>query len=380
MRLVSIVGARPQFIKLAPVCRTIQDREGVQHVIVHTGQHYDQAMSQVFFSELGIPEADINLGIGSGSHGRQTGRMLERTEEILLSERPDMVITYGDTNSTVAGSLAAAKLHIPVAHVEAGLRSFNRRMPEELNRIVADHISDLLLAPTPTAMDNLVAERLEERAVYTGDLMYDAVLFNRELAREGSTIVDALELKRGRYGIVTLHRAESTDGDHLRTLLQAINEVADRYLPLVFPAHPRTTQRVRSNVADWVPCESLSVIEPVGYLDMLSLLDNAAMILTDSGGLQKEAYFLGCPCVTLRSETEWLETVSGGGNVLTGVEVGEILTAVQSWMERPERGDSGVAAWDRTPFGGGDAAGQIVDAISAFPGMMNASVSTGSPG
>ncbi|MBI3029547.1 MAG: UDP-N-acetylglucosamine 2-epimerase (non-hydrolyzing) [Candidatus Rokubacteria bacterium] len=372
MKLVSIVGARPQFIKIAPLLRSFEHftRRGgppIDHIIVHTGQHYDAGMSDVFFDELAIPPATFNLGVGSGSHGSQTDQMLARIEGALLNGRPDIVVTYGDTNSTLAATLSAAKLHIPVAHVEAGLRSFNRRMPEEINRVVADHVSDLLLAPTPTAIANLEKEGLAERAVLTGDIMYDAVLFNRRLAAQRSSILDRLALEPRRYGVVTIHRAENTDDEkRLRKVLSALNEIAATAARLVFPLHPRTAKVLQSRFPAWSPHPRLQLIPPAGYLDTLSLVGHARMLLTDSGGLQKEAFFLGCPCITLREETEWVETLQGGGNILAGIEPEAIRAAVSAWEARAPAGQADFSAAAAAAFGDGHAADRIRDAVLAF--------------
>ena len=364
IRTVSIVGARPQFVKLSPVCRAMRAaRRAISDQIVHTGQHYDDAMSSVFFEELDIPAPAVNLGIGSASHGRQTARMLEAIESYLQEHRPDVVLVYGDTNSTLAGALAAAKLHIPVAHVEAGLRSFNRRMPEELNRIVTDHLSQLLFAPTATAMDNLSAEGLQNRAVLTGDVMYDAVLVNAGRARARSMILRTLGLTAGEYGIATIHRAENTETRSLRTLLQAINQAAARFGRIVMPLHPRTGAVLQSELADWRPHANLQLIEPVGYGDMLALVQGARWVLTDSGGLQKEAYFLGCPCVTLRDETEWLETLSAGANVIGGRDGARLGEALELLSQRPARCFDRLPDSGQSAFGAGQAAGRIVEAI-----------------
>jgi UDP-N-acetylglucosamine 2-epimerase len=365
-RIVSVVGARPQFIKLAPVCRAIAEHNAgathrIDNLILHTGQHYDAGMSSTFFDELEIPKAEVNLGVGSGPHGTQTARMLEGVESVLLDRRPALVIVYGDTNSTIAGALAASKLQIEIAHVEAGLRSFNRRMPEEINRVATDHISDLLLAPTPTAERNLHAERLGDRALFTGDVMYDAVLHARDRARQRSQVLSRLELPSSGYGIVTLHRAENTAVEQLRSLLPVLNEVAANYLPLVFPIHPRTQHIVQAQLGSWRPASALRLVEPVGYLDMLRLLDEARLVLTDSGGLQKEAYFLGCPCITLRTETEWLETVAAGGNIVVGTSRTRIIDAVRHWLEAPAR--PRFAAASSNPFGDGHAAQRILAAL-----------------
>ena len=372
MKLVNIVGARPQFIKLAPLERAIaefnsSDTRPVESIIIHTGQHYDTGMSDIFFDELKIPRAHFHLDVGSGRHGDQTARMLKKIEDILVDTSPDMVVVYGDTNSTLAGALAASKLHIPVAHVEAGLRSFDRNMPEEINRLVADHVSDLLLAPTPTAISNLEKENLSARTVFTGDIMYDAVLFNRKLAKQQSNILENLQLEPGTFGLVTVHRASNTDEKgRLKNLLRAFNEVAANELPLVFPVHPRTAHALKSQYADWSAHPRLHLVEPLGYLDILSLLDSAKMALTDSGGLQKEAFFLGCPCITLREETEWVETVESGGNLLTGVNPEKILEAVSYWKNRDHDGAADFSKQVPEFFGDGDAARKIFTALSQY--------------
>ena len=370
MRVVTIVGARPQFVKLAPVSRAMKDvsdsgKTSIEDVIVHTGQHYDAAMSDLFFEELAIPKPSIHLEIGSGSHGAQTGRMLEAIEKTLQKYEPDMVVVYGDTNSTAAGALAAAKLHIPITHIEAGLRSFNREMPEEVNRIVTDHISDLLLAPTETAMENLRAENLASRSFNTGDVMLDAVSYNSDLAEDRSDVLDRLGVQPGAYGIATLHRPSNTDDGSMDRLLETLSTVAKHHIPIVFPVHPRTAAILEKSDGGWERPAELLMIEPVGYLDMLKLLRNARIALTDSGGLQKEALFLDTPCITLREETEWTETIEAGGNVLTGSDEGKILGAVQRYLADSA---AGVTRADvpGTPFGDGDAANKIVDRILEF--------------
>jgi len=368
MKLVSIVGARPQFVKLAPFARAYaaHRRAGGEHiedVIVHTGQHYDVGMSDIFFRELELPHAAYNLGVGSGSHGVQTARMLEGIERVLLEVRPDLVLVYGDTNSTVAGALAAAKLRIPVAHVEAGLRSFNRNMPEEINRVVADHVADLLFAPTLTAVENLKREGLGERTVLSGDSMYDEVLNNRELAARRSTILNQMQVARGNYGVVTIHRAENTDDSiRLTNLLRALNQVAASGRRLIFPVHPRTAAAIKKSAGNWKPHENLSLTDPLGYLDILRLVDNACLTLTDSGGLQKEAFFLDCPCVILRDETEWVETLEGGGNVLAGTDPARIVNAVEELQRRFHDGKVNVAGKSRA-FGDGRAAQVMLEAM-----------------
>jgi UDP-GlcNAc3NAcA epimerase len=366
---MSIVGARPQFIKMAPLLRSFECNNSngsrpVENTIIHTGQHYDAAMSYIFFEELQIPQPTINLGVGSGRHGTQTGQMLEKIERVLLESQPDMVVVYGDTNSTLAGALAAAKLHIPVAHIEAGLRSFNRRMPEEVNRIVADHVADLLLAPTPTAIENLRNEGLSNKAVFTGDIMYDAVLFNRAVAERRSNILERLNLVPRDYGVVTVHRAENTDDERrLRNLLAAFNDIAASSFKLVFPVHPRTARLLSSKFAGWSPHPRLHILEPAGYLDMLRLVNHARMTLTDSGGLQKEAFFLGCPTITLRQETEWVETVHAGRNILVGVDPNKIRAAVSSWEDRLSEGSPDFSETVIGSFGDGHAAEKIHDAL-----------------
>jgi UDP-GlcNAc3NAcA epimerase len=370
MKLVSIVGARPQFIKIAPLARALEHANyqsaPVENVIVHTGQHYDVAMSDIFFDELKIPKPSINLAIGSGRHGSQTGRMLDKIEEVLLEHGADMVVVCGDTNSTLAGALAAAKLQIPVAHIEAGLRSFNRRMPEEINRVVADHVSDLLLAPTPTAMENLRIEGLASKAVFTGDIMYDAVIFNRDLAKQPSVTAGRLGLSAGAYGVVTLHRAENTDSlEILRELLMVFNDIAAT-LPLVFPVHPRTAKQLANQFSDAWLHPALHMIDPVGYLDMLSLIAHARVLFTDSGGLQKEAFFLGCPTITLRDETEWVETVQAGANILAGIDPIKIRAARANWETRLSSGKPDFSAKVATSFGDGHAAEKICAVLLSF--------------
>jgi UDP-N-acetylglucosamine 2-epimerase len=338
-----------------------QARREFDDRIVHTGQHYDDSMSAIFFSELDIPQPSVNLGIGSGPQGQQTGRMLEKIEEYLARHSPDVVVVYGDTNSTLAGALAASKLHIPVAHVEAGLRSFNRRMPEELNRIVTDHVSSLLLAPTRTAVQNLTTEGLGERALLTGDVMYDAVLFNAHRAQANSAVLRHLGLESGTFAVATIHRAENTAPGDLETLLRAINQAATDYGRIVFPIHPRTAAVLRGQVA-WQPAPNLSVIDPLGYLDMLALLQGARWVLTDSGGLQKEAYFVNCPCITLRDETEWIETLDGA-NAIAGRDGARLPELLSELSRRPPRHFDREPRPVDGPFGAGNAAQRVVSAI-----------------
>jgi len=332
MKVVTVVGARPQFIKAAPVSRVL--RQHHTEVLVHTGQHYDENMSAVFFAELDLPQPDVNLGVGSGSHGAQTAAMLAGIEHVLLVEKPDRVLVYGDTNSTLAGALAAAKLHIPVAHVEAGLRSFNRVMPEEINRVLTDHISDLLFCPSQTAVDNLAAEGITRGVHLVGDVMADALLWAAERARVQSTILEQVGVQEKGYLLATVHRAENTDDPaRLRTILDAFAAFDE---PIVFPIHPRTQARIATlNLKSKI--QNLKSIAPVGYLDMVRLEQSARMILTDSGGIQKEAYWLGVPCVTLRDETEWVETVHAGWNVLVGADTARIVAAVREFAPPKER-------------------------------------------
>ncbi len=314
MKIVTIVGARPQFIKAAPVSRALRER-GLDEFLLHTGQHYDPALSQVFFDELDLQPPDANLEAGSGRHGEQTAAMLAGIERCLLEQRPDWVLIYGDTNSTVAGALAAVKLHLPVAHVEAGLRSFNRRMPEEINRVVADAVADLLFLPTETARRNLEREGVPAgRLVWTGDVMYDAALQFREKALRVSRAVERLGLTEGGYALSTVHRAENTDDPaRLQALMEGLGRVAET-LPVVLPLHPRTRAALRRHGIE--PPARLTLIEPVGFLDMVRLEAGARVVATDSGGVQKEAFFHGVPCVTLREETEWTELVTAGWNRL----------------------------------------------------------------
>ncbi|MGH8250852.1 MAG: non-hydrolyzing UDP-N-acetylglucosamine 2-epimerase [Steroidobacteraceae bacterium] len=369
-RVMQVVGARPQFIKLAPLCRAIEAANavgaGIESRVVHTGQHYDPAMSEVFFDELGIPRADLHLGVGSGPHGQQTGRMLEQLEAVLTERRPDIVLTYGDTNSTLAATLAAAKLHIPVAHVEAGLRSFNRRMPEEVNRLVADGLSDLLFAPTLEAMRNLATEGLEARAHRVGDVMLDAIRAHAAGASVHSRVLDRLGLSDGGYLVATIHRAENTTLERLPMLLDALARVAATGRTVVFPVHPRTAKAIRETAQDLSRARGLRLLEPLGYLDMIRLVGGARIVLTDSGGLQKEAFFLGRPCVTLRDETEWVETVTEGANIVAGTEPSKILDAVNRWDEDLAGGEPDFSAAIARNFGDGRASELIVARILEF--------------
>jgi UDP-GlcNAc3NAcA epimerase len=374
MKILTVVGARPQFIKAAPFSRVVRQRH--TEVLVHTGQHYDAGMSDVFFDELGLPRPNHHLGVGSGPHGLQTARMLERLEEVMRHEAPDAVVVYGDTNSTLAGTLAAAKLAIPVAHVEAGLRSGVRDMPEEINRLVADRLATLLFAPTQAAMENLRREGIvaagaeagsinstderatrlpPQRAVLTGDIMYDALLAHRERARETSRILDELRLEPGSYVLTTVHRAANTDDPaRLADIFEALALLRER---VVVPLHPRTRAALMGTDIEVEP--PVLLIEPVGYLDMIALEADARAVLTDSGGVQKEAYLLGVPCVTLRDETEWGETLADGWNVLAGTDTRRIIEAAR----RPRPAGEPPAI-----FGDGHAAERMVAALDGLFG------------
>jgi len=327
VKVVTVVGARPQFIKCAPVSREI--RKVATEVLIHTGQHYDAAMSDVFFEQMSIPRPNHNLGVGSGSHGWQTAKMLERIEAILLEERPDWCVVYGDTNSTLAGALAAAKLRIPVAHIEAGLRSFNRDMPEELNRITTDHLSDICFCPTSSAVNHLANEGIVKGVHLVGDVMFDAFRHNSQLASVQSTILDRLELVPKQFMLATVHRAENTDRrENLTAILDAFVQLAESGVTVVLPLHPRTANDLAGY--EGLQRDNLRLIEPVNYLDMLSLERHASVIMTDSGGVQKEAYWSRVPCVTFRTETEWVETIDAGWNVLVGPNMSRIVHAART--------------------------------------------------
>ncbi|MEO0129207.1 MAG: UDP-N-acetyl glucosamine 2-epimerase [candidate division WOR-3 bacterium] len=362
MKIISVVGARPQFIKVMPLISAIK-KFRIKHVLVHTGQHYDYEMSKVFFDELEIPEPDYNLGVGSGTHGEQTGEMLKRIEQVLIKEKPDWVLVYGDTNSTLAGALAAKKLHIKLAHIEAGLRSYNRLMPEETNRVLTDHCSDILFCPTENAVKNLkkegftnilnngklislnesfprpLGERVGVRGkistsvfpivLNVGDIMYDALLMSLPIAEKKSKILEKLKLRPKEYYLATIHRAENTDDPkRLKNIIKALIQIS-KHKPVIFPIHPRTYKKI-SELGLLNPKSEIrnpKLIKPVGYLDMLLLEKNALKIITDSGGVQKEAYLLKVPCITLREETEWVETVESGWNVVvTSFKANKIAT------------------------------------------------------
>lgn len=354
MKICTIVGARPQFIKAATVSRVIEKSEDIEEIIIHTGQHYDANMSEQFFSELQIPQPKYHLNVGSNTHGRQTGQMLAGIEEVLLQEKPDYVLVYGDTNSTLAGALAAAKLHIPVAHVEAGLRSFNRKMPEEINRITADHLSDFLFAPTENGYNQLLKEGIDEKKVFNvGDVMYDAILYYNEFNSNRVTLVKQLNLKKDAYVLATIHRAENTDNEQrFQNIFNALCELAQTKT-VVLPLHPRTRQFL--NNLGWFTRlqKQLKLIDPVGYLDMLALEKEASLIITDSGGVQKEAYFNQVPCITLRDETEWVELVNAGWNTLCSPEK-PILIDLSASKPGLNRSPANLL------YGNGDTASKIV--------------------
>ena len=358
MKIVTVLGARPQFIKASAVSRVIRnDYSGkIQEVLIHTGQHYDHNMSKVFFDELAIPHPQYNLEISGDQHGAMTGRMLEGIEKVLLQEKPDWVLIYGDTNSTLAGALAAAKLHIPIAHVEAGLRSFNRRMPEEMNRILTDHVSSLLFCPTETAVHHLKAEGIQQGVHNVGDVMYDIALFYRDRAREQSTVMETLGLMHGGFALATCHRAENTDDPkRLCEILCSLSDLS-KQLPVVLSLHPRT----RKLIAEYglsLHLDPLIVSDPLSFLDMMALEQAAKVIITDSGGVQKEAFFYGVPCITLRDETEWIETVDSGLNQLVGASSHSILSAVNEIMQ------SSRECVRSTPYGQGKAASDILACI-----------------
>jgi UDP-GlcNAc3NAcA epimerase len=349
MIIFNIIGARPQFMKYFPISQAIKRYDSsVTDILVHTGQHYDYRMSEVFFDELGIRKPDYHLGVGSGSHGSQTGKIIERTEELLFQHKPDAVVIYGDTNSTIAGAIVASKLNIPIAHVEAGLRSYNKIMPEEINRILSDHVSTFLFCPSKRAVQNLQHEGFRSIhnngdlielhnvekptpaginnpvVVNSGDVMHDTILYARNIARTKSSILSDLNIKEHEYSVLTLHRAENTDDrDRLNLMIEFVNDTGNG-TPVIFPIHPRTRKMYES--ANEVFSPNIKIIEPLGYFDLIHLLNNARLLMTDSGGMQKEAFWLGIPCITLREETEWMETIESGWNILYKDFSGSIST------------------------------------------------------
>jgi UDP-GlcNAc3NAcA epimerase len=388
MKVVTIVGARPQFIKAAAVNRAIQKfnerKRRIYEILIHTGQHYDYLMDKVFFEELELPNPDYHLGVGSGSHAKQTGMMLERIEGVLEKEKPEMVIVYGDTNSTLAGALAAAKLNIPISHIEAGLRSHNRTMPEEINRLLTDHLSTLLFCPTTQSVKNLMKEGIKDGETKVvkkvGDVMYDSVLYYSKMAEKKSTILkelgpltpnSTLPTYRGlgvgrrnpNYYLATLHRAENTDNpDRLKSILTALNEIGKK-VPVILPLHPRT-KKMMDAYHLFLKSPRVCLIKPVSYLNMLKLEKNATAILTDSGGVQKEAYWFRVPCLTLREETEWMETVRSGWNVLVGIEQKKIVQEIIH-LEKKRLSEKGTQyeSISKGIFGDGKASEKIIQTL-----------------
>jgi UDP-GlcNAc3NAcA epimerase len=371
MKIATVLGARPQFIKAASVSRAIAEHNAPIHnsqskiheIIVHTGQHFDANMSDIFFDEMQIPRPDYELDINSLGHGAMTGRMLEQIEEILLKEKPDILMVYGDTNSTLAGALAAKKLHIKVAHVEAGLRSFNMHMPEEINRILTDRISDLLFCPTDTALQNLEREGFSAfpcRIIKSGDVMQDAAIFYRDIAAHKSDVISRLGLGGKPFAIGTIHRAENTDSpERLEAIMSALNKIA-REMEVILPLHPRTRKIMRDRGLD----SRCTIIDPVGYFDMIQLLEHTCIVLTDSGGLQKEAFFFSKPCVTLRDETEWVELLDGGYNTLAGASSEQIVAGFSQML-------SAEPDYQRNLYGAGRASQAIVAAMADYERAKN---------
>ncbi|UZQ49338.1 non-hydrolyzing UDP-N-acetylglucosamine 2-epimerase [Clostridium kluyveri] len=349
MKILTVVGARPQFIKASAVSNVI--RKCHEEILVHTGQHYDENMSQVFFEELNIPRPDYNLEVGSGNHGKQTGTMLIKLEDIYIKEKPDFVLVYGDTNSTLAGALCASKLLIPLAHVEAGLRSFNRKMPEEQNRVITDRLSNILFVPTDSAVENLKREGIKEGIYNVGDVMFDAILNFKKLAENKNEIIKELALQDKEYILTTIHRAENTNYiERLKNIVEALNECGK---PVVLPLHPRTKKYMTDYGLKFN--DNIKVIEPIGYLEMINLEMNSQKIVTDSGGVQKEAFFMKKPCITMRDETEWVETVENGWNIVVGTDKNKILDGIMNFI--PDKTQKNI-------FGKGDAAIKILEVLN----------------
>jgi len=368
-KIVTIVGARPQIIKAAALSRAIKNKysKEIKEIIVHTGQHYDNNMSQVFFDELGIPTPDINLNVGSGSHGKQTAKMIEGLEDVFISEKPDAVVVYGDTNSTLAAAVAASKIHVPLVHIEAGLRSFNKKMPEEINRIMCDHASTLLFSPTSTGLKNLINEGFNEKAeapfhmdnpgiFHCGDVMYDNSIHFSELSAERSSILENNNLKEGEFILSTIHRNDNTDNpEHLTAIFESLIELTEKSnLPVVLPLHPRTSKMLEINLSKELlekvqNSDLLKIIPPVSFLDIIALEKNCKIVVTDSGGVQKEAFFFKKPCVILRPETEWIELVNCGAAEIVGADKNKINAAFDRFLssediEFPELFGDGKAA------------------------------------
>lgn len=354
MKVASVVGVRPQFVKASVVSREL--RKNNEEILIHTGQHYDYEMNKVFFEQLNIPEPNYHLDIGSGSHGYQTGEMLKKIEEVLIKKMPDLVLTYGDTNSTLAGALAASKLHIKTAHVESGLRSFDRSMPEEINRILTDHCSDILFCPTKNAVENLKNEGITENVYLTGDVMVDSLLYNRDIAEKKSNILFELGLKSKQYLVATIHRASNTDSENnLKNIVDAFSELNET---IVFPLHPRTKKFLKIYGLYDKLKSSVILTEPLGFFEFIKLMNHAKMVLTDSGGIQKEAYVLQVPCITLRENTEWVETVEDKWNLLVGTNKERIVEMTKEF--RP------LIETHKNRFGTGDASKNLVSIIDSL--------------
>lgn len=360
-KILTVVGARPQFIKAGVVSRIIRDNfsDRLDEILIHTGQHYDKNMSDIFFKQLDLPQPKVNLEIGSSSHGEQTGKMLSLLEQVFIKEKPDMVVVYGDTNSTLAGALAAAKIHLPVAHVEAGLRSWNRKMPEEINRVMVDHISNLLFCPSDVSINNLKKEGIAEGVIKTGDVMHDSALYCAQRAdnekENFNRICEEFSVSPGKYFLATVHRAENTDQiENLKHIISSFDKLPQK---VVWPVHPRTKRMMEKNK---IVCGNNVVLtSPFSYLDMILFLKNAAMVLTDSGGVQKEAMFFETPCVTLRSETEWTETIESGWNLLSGIDSNQILKTVKAHSNTPKKNTEQI-------YGTGKSADKVITAILSF--------------
>lgn len=354
MKILTVIGARPQFIKAAALSREISKHEDIEEVIVHTGQHFDANMSEIFFEEMEIPKPNYNLKINNLGHGAMTGRMLEGIEEILLIENPDVLLVYGDTNSTIAGALAAKKIHIKVAHVEAGLRSFNMAMPEEVNRILTDRISDFLFCPTQTAVDNLENEgykNIDCRIVQTGDVMQDAATFYATKSKVKSTIINDINVEK--YILATLHRAENTDDvNRLTDIINALNYLHENICPIVLPLHPRTKAKLEMLKLKL----NVKTISPVGYFDMIELIKHSDLVMTDSGGLQKEAFFFEKNCVTMRDQTEWIELIDSGVNILVGANYAKIIVGVEDMLIKQSN-------FTQNLYGNGAASANIINAL-----------------
>jgi len=362
-KILTIVGARPQFIKAAMLSKALRSLDQFNEVIVHTGQHYDHGMSNIFFEQLGIPKPCYSLGVAGGGHGEMTGRMLCALEPVMIKEAPDLVLVYGDTNSTVAGTLTASKLHIPIAHIEAGLRSFNRRMPEEINRVLTDHMSELLYCPTESAVQNLKVEGIERGIHLVGDIMYDAALHYGRIAKNYKGLDSNQLFLPRQYILATIHRQENTDDPvKLRKIIESLAAIS-KEIPVVFPLHPRTRDRIDGiGLSSSLTSNGMSVIQPLGYFEMLALEQSASLIITDSGGVQKESYFFKVPCITLRDQTEWIELLHMGWNRLVDVLNDDIVSVARLSIDT--RGSD-----QKSPYGFGDTANRIVEHLSTHLGL-----------